>query len=72
MPIYEYHCDNCDMDFETLVLGGEPPECPKCKTREVKRLMSGFAVKCEGGFSPSGGGSSCGSCSSSNCSSCGS
>jgi putative FmdB family regulatory protein len=28
MPIYEYHCKNCDQDFEYLVFGSEKPNCP--------------------------------------------
>ena len=77
MPIHEYQCNNCDKDFETLVMGSAKPECPLCKSKDLSRLMSacGFISKSSG---PSGettvksaGSSSCSSCASSNCSSCG-
>jgi len=77
MPIYEYQCNNCDKDFETLVMSSTKPECPLCKSKDLSRLMSacGFISKSSG---PSGettvksaGSSSCSSCASSNCSSCG-
>jgi putative FmdB family regulatory protein len=40
MPIYEYHCKNCDQDFEYLVFGSEKPNCPACKGKKVSKLMS--------------------------------
>lgn len=31
MPLYEYHCDVCQTDFETLVRSSsEVPVCPSC------------------------------------------
>jgi putative FmdB family regulatory protein len=31
MPIYEYHCAPCDLDFETLVRSdADLPRCPQC------------------------------------------
>ncbi|MDA3915360.1 MAG: zinc ribbon domain-containing protein [Deltaproteobacteria bacterium] len=77
MPIYEYQCNNCSENFETLVMVSSTPECPSCNSNDLSRLMSacGFISKSSG---PSGettvksaGTSACGSCSSSNCSSCG-
>jgi putative FmdB family regulatory protein len=78
MPIYEYKCNDCSNNFETLVMGSSKPECPSCNSKDLARLMSacGFVSKSSG---PSGettqvksaGGSACGSCSSSSCSSCG-
>jgi len=77
MPIYEYKCNACGKNFETLVMGKTIPECPSCAGKDLSRLMSacGFVSKSSG---PSGettaksaGSSSCGSCSSSSCSSCG-
>ncbi len=75
MPIYEYHCKNCDHDFEYLVLGSAKPDCPCCNSRKVKKLMSacGFVSKGNGGVSTrSSASSSCGSCSASSCAGCGS
>ena len=40
MPIYEYHCEQCDIIQEELVLGKEKPViCKKCG-KEMKRIMS--------------------------------
>ena len=51
MPIYEYHCEKCDQDFEYLVFGSEKPNCPSCKGKKVSKLMSrcGFISKGSGG-----------------------
>jgi putative FmdB family regulatory protein len=42
MPIYEYHCESCNSDFERLVLSKVDPnaECPECSGNNVKRLLS--------------------------------
>ena len=40
MPIYEYHCSDCNTDFECLVLGKERPHCPACKSQQIGKLMS--------------------------------
>jgi putative FmdB family regulatory protein len=40
MPLYEYACQKCDHDFETLVFGDEEIECPKCQARKVVRRLS--------------------------------
>ncbi len=71
MPIYEYRCEQCDNDFETLVYGSQEVCCPKCGG-PVHKLMSCCSFKSAAGdFKPSGGGkSSCGSCSSTSCASC--
>ena len=76
MPIYEYHCDGCGKDFESLVFGSDKlGNCPLCNSVKVNKLMSacGFLSKGSGGetVKSSGSSSSCGSCASSNCSSCG-
>ena len=80
MPIYEYHCNKCDINFETLVLSGETPQCTKCGSTEVTRLMSACGFVSKGGASSGGetptlkssaGSNPCGSCTSTNWSSCG-
>ena len=75
MPIYEYHCKNCDQDFEYLVFGSEKPDCPSCKSKKVSKLMSacGFISKGSGGetVSSSAGASSCSGCAASSCAGCG-
>jgi len=70
MPIYEYHCNRCEHDFEKLVFStSEEICCPKCEGKKVRRLMSGFSHKSGGSFSSSAG-PSCSGCTSSSCSTC--
>jgi len=43
MPIYEYHCEGCGVQYEKIVLSpstAPPPQCPKCGSREVSKLIS--------------------------------
>jgi len=75
MPIYEYHCNKCEDDFELLVgigAGDKSLRCPKCGGDDLKKLFSTFAARSKGagGAVTSSGPSSCGGCSSSNCGSC--
>ena len=44
MPILEYVCKTCAQQFETIVQGSRIPECPTCKSRELERRLSVFAV----------------------------
>ncbi|RQM44592.1 zinc ribbon domain-containing protein [Paraburkholderia bannensis] len=30
MPLYDYQCRNCRLNFEALVRAGTPPRCPHC------------------------------------------
>jgi len=44
MPIYEYHCEDCDSSFETLVQPGHhETQCPSCNSVKIAREMSVFA-----------------------------
>jgi len=45
MPIYEYTCRECGLDFERLVLGGRTPTCPACESEELERRISLPRVK---------------------------
>jgi putative FmdB family regulatory protein len=45
MPIFEYRCQGCGHQFETLVLKGTVPVCPACKSDALERLLSVPAVK---------------------------
>ena len=40
MPLYTYHCKECDKDTELLVRFGETPACPLCGGQTLERLMS--------------------------------
>ncbi len=40
MPLYNYHCKDCDKDMELLVRSAETPACPACGSQKLERLMS--------------------------------
>ena len=51
MPIYEYRCKACAHEFEALVLPHKPetePECPECHSKDLEKLLSGFALSSDG------------------------
>jgi len=50
MPIYEYHCEDCDSSFEAFVQAGHHEiQCPSCNSVKISREMSVFASR--GGIS---------------------
>ncbi len=57
MPIYEYRCNQCKCEFETLKLSAQDPEpqCPSCCSSQVQRLMSAGAFRPEGIATGKGG-----------------
>jgi putative FmdB family regulatory protein len=71
MPLYEYVCNHCQVEFEVLVRGAEIPTCPKCGAVDLARQMSAPAAHVASleGSCPvretgacGGGGCSAGSC----------
>lgn len=47
MPLYEYECRKCGARFELLRRMNDADRdvrCPKCQTKDVERLISGFAA----------------------------
>jgi putative FmdB family regulatory protein len=49
MPIHDYHCKACGHDFEALSRPQDPPvACPACKSADLEKLLSGFAVSSDG------------------------
>lgn len=77
MPIYEYHCRQCNHTFEELVFGDEVPSCPQCHSAETEKLLSRCCCHFGGDSSsfdmpaaPSSGGG-CAGCSGGNCAGCG-
>ena len=45
MPIYEYHCLECDAIFEKIVpLNANSMSCQKCDSPRVEKMFSTFAV----------------------------
>ena len=64
MPIYEYRRGDCYRDFERYVATtGSAASCPACGSGSVKRMLSLFAMKTDGGpvasSMPAGGGGGC-------------
>ena len=48
MPLYDFKCRACGHEFEGLVLPARtPPPCPSCKSQDLERLISSFAVSSE-------------------------
>jgi len=46
MPIYEYHCNNCNMDFEQLVFSSSQANnvpCTEYRSSNVERKVSSIA-----------------------------
>ncbi len=47
MPIYEYHCRECDHEFEILQRIGEGANglsCPRCDRQDLVKQFSTFAA----------------------------
>ena len=61
MPIYEYACRQCATQFEVLVRGQDVPQCPACKSADLEKALSTFAVGAGGGRTASAP-SPCGRC----------
>lgn len=49
MPTYEYECRSCHETFSIRERmsehGAGQIQCPKCHSRDIRRLMSGFYAK---------------------------
>ena len=67
MPIYEYRCPECGLDFEKIQkIGADAPPCPSCGFVDVKKKVSASAFVLKGsgwykdhyGLKKSSGGSS--------------
>jgi putative FmdB family regulatory protein len=43
MPLYSYHCAECDKDVELLIGADEKAACPDCGSHDIERLMSRVA-----------------------------
>ena len=42
MPIYEYSCRGCGLEFEAFVRGSvtKPAACPTCESADLERIFS--------------------------------
>ncbi len=64
MPLFEFHCNDCNSDFEELLRNvAEASEvvCPACGSARVEKLASSFATVAGGSGHGAGGGSGCSS-----------
>ena len=48
MPIFEYICQECQHEFETLVFGRDKAKCPKCQSKKLSPQLSVFAMSSKG------------------------
>ena len=51
MPIYEYRCDNCGHEFDTLQKVSDEPltDCPECGKPMLKKKVSAAGFRLKGG-----------------------
>ena len=40
MPIYDYHCLDCNAIFDKLVMSSTVVSCPECKSGNLEKLVS--------------------------------
>jgi putative FmdB family regulatory protein len=62
MPIFEYVCQECQHEFETLIFGRDKAKCPKCQSGKLSPQLSVFAVAAKGSTGATSATSGCGSC----------
>lgn len=63
MPLYEFHCRQCDHDVEVLVRSSEQPACPQCGSSKLEKLLSvPAAPTIQSGSLPISGPSDAGGC----------
>jgi putative FmdB family regulatory protein len=67
MPIFELKCEDCKEQFETLAKKDELIVCPKCHSKNTKKLLSSFGFSCGTVFKSSVTSNDCGGCSSTAC-----
>ena len=53
MPIFEYICEECQHEFEALVMGKDKAACPKCQSKKLAPQLSVFAVSAKSGATAS-------------------
>lgn len=51
MPIYEYQCEHCDHQFDTLQKLSDKPlrKCPECGKLKLTKLVSAAGFRLKGG-----------------------
>lgn len=49
MPLYEYHCQNCQQDVELLLQRhDDSPVCPECGSQKMTKLLSVIGAPVQG------------------------
>ncbi len=72
MPIFRFHCNRCQADFELLLSRSDAAgKCPECGSDDLTRALNRVAVRSGGSTSGTSSGS-CGGCSGGCCGRCGS
>ena len=64
MPLYEYHCQECQRDFERMVRffdADQPQECPDCGGNQTVKRISTFATSGGSAMGNTGQSSNCSS-----------
>ena len=62
MPIFEYVCQECNHQFETIVMGKQKAACPKCESKRLNQQLSNFSVGGEKSRATAPASGPCGSC----------
>jgi putative FmdB family regulatory protein len=62
MPIFEYACQQCGREFETLVRTDTVPRCPGCESTDLDKKLSVFAKGTSSAQHAPAAVSPCGSC----------
>ena len=62
MPIFEYACNKCGHEFETLVRSSSAPDCPTCHSTDLEKKLSVFATAGSTAETAPVAGGPCGSC----------
>ena len=44
MPLFEYECRACHREFELLVRESTELSCPECRSQDLEKRLSVFAV----------------------------
>jgi putative FmdB family regulatory protein len=61
MPVYEYVCRDCGGKFEAYVRSwSEAVACPACRSADLEKLLSTFAMTGTDGGARASGGCGCG------------
>ncbi|MFH1515419.1 MAG: FmdB family zinc ribbon protein [bacterium] len=51
MPVYDFHCDDCECDFEVDYAIDDDRgnlECPNCQSKNVLRVFTSISTDCSG------------------------